>query len=124
MRCALRADAIEDVTLRSSSYELAEYIQRGGSMGRTGPDDVGRFAVHVSAMIRLALFHSGNRELLVSSLKAGRDDCTASEPFRAAEWYSEYVPILLTIGVGGTLTVCFTLLVRGHIHRCCASWPV
>jgi hypothetical protein len=30
---------------------------------------------------------------------------------RAAEWYAEYVPVLLTVGVGGTLTVCFTLLV-------------
>jgi hypothetical protein len=30
---------------------------------------------------------------------------------RAAEWYTEYLPILLTIVIGGTLTIGFTLLV-------------
>jgi general secretion pathway protein F len=106
----LAADAIEDVTLRSSSYELAEHIQRGGSMGRTGSDDVVQLRSTFPLMIRLALFHSGNRELLVSSLRQAAT-MYRERAIRAAEWYSEYVPILLTIGVGGTLTVCFTLLV-------------
>ena len=61
-------------------------------------------------MIRLALFHSANRDLLVSSLKQAAT-LYRERAIRAAEWYAEYVPILLTIGVGGTVTICFTLLV-------------
>jgi hypothetical protein len=30
---------------------------------------------------------------------------------RASEWYAEYVPMLLTVAIGGTLTIGFTLLV-------------
>jgi hypothetical protein len=30
---------------------------------------------------------------------------------RAAEWYAEYVPILLTVAICGTITVGFTLIV-------------
>ena len=30
---------------------------------------------------------------------------------RAAEWYSEYAPILLTLVIGGAVTLAFTLLV-------------
>jgi hypothetical protein len=30
---------------------------------------------------------------------------------RAAEWYSEYVPILLTLAIGGTITLAFALLI-------------
>lgn len=106
----LAADAVDDVNLRTSSHELAEHIKRGGTTGRTVPDDVARLRSKFPLMIRLALFHSNNRELLVSSLRQAammyRERAT-----RAAEWYSEYVPILLTIGIGGTLTICFTLLV-------------
>jgi general secretion pathway protein F len=106
----LAGDAIDDTNLRSSSYELAEYIKRGGTIGRTGSVDIGRLRSTFPLMIRLALFHAANRELLVSSLRQAAM-MYRERAIRAAEWYSEYVPILLTIGVGGTLTICFTLLV-------------
>jgi general secretion pathway protein F len=106
----LAADAVDDVTLRSSSYALAEHVERGGSATRTKPDDIDQLRAKFPLMIRLALFHSANRELLVSSLRQAAL-MYRERAIRAAEWYSEYVPILLTIGVGGTLTVCFTLLV-------------
>jgi general secretion pathway protein F len=106
----LAADAVDDVNLRTASYELAEHIQRGGTTARTAPDDAGRLRSAFPLMIRLALFHSGNRELLVSSLRQAAA-MYRERAIRAAEWYSEYVPVLLTIGVGGTLTICFTLLV-------------
>jgi len=60
-------------------------------MGRTGPDDVGRLRSTFPLMIRLALFHSGNRELLVSSLRQAAT-MYRERAIRAAEWYSEYVP--------------------------------
>jgi type II secretory pathway component PulF len=106
----LAADAVDDVNLRSSSYELAEHIKEGGSTGGTGSDYVGRLRAKFPLMIRLALFHSANRELLVSSLRQAAM-MYRERAIRAAEWYAEYVPILLTIGVGGTLTISFTLLV-------------
>jgi general secretion pathway protein F len=106
----LSADAIDDRALRSSAYELSEHIKLGGSTAGTGSDDIQRLRSTFPLMIRLALFHSGNRELLVSSLRQAAL-MYRERAIRAAEWYSEYVPILLTIGVGGTLTICFTLLV-------------
>lgn len=106
----LAADAVEDANLRSSSHELAEHVKRGGSTSRTGPDELARLRSTFPLMIRLALFHSSNRVLLVSSLRQAAM-MYRERAIRAAEWYSEFVPILLTIGVGGTLTVCFTLLV-------------
>ena len=30
---------------------------------------------------------------------------------RAAEWYAEYVPILLTVAIGGTITMASALLI-------------
>jgi hypothetical protein len=106
----LAADAIDDPTLRSSAFKLSEHIQRGGSTGGAASDEIGRLRSTFPLMIRLALFHSGNRDLLVSSLRQAAM-MYRERAIRAAEWYSEYVPILLTIGVGGTLTICFTLLV-------------
>jgi general secretion pathway protein F len=106
----LSGEAVDDATLRASSYELAEHIQRGGSTGRTETADVARLRSTFPLMIRLALFHLGNRELFVSSLRQAAM-MYRERAIRAAEWYSEYIPILLTIGVGGTLTVCFALLV-------------
>jgi hypothetical protein len=106
----LAGDAVDDANLRSSSYELAEHVQRGGTTGRAQPAVMDRLRSRFPLMIRLALFHAGNRELLVSSLRQAAA-MYRERAIRAAEWYSEYVPILLTIGVGGTLTICFTLLV-------------
>lgn len=106
----LAADAVDDASLRASSYELAEHIQRGASTGRSETDDIARLRSTFPLMIRLALYHSGNRELLVSSLRQAAT-MYRERAIRAAEWYSEYVPILLTIGVAGTLTICFALLV-------------
>jgi type II secretory pathway component PulF len=106
----LAADAVDDPRLRTSSYELAEHIQRGASTGRAETDDVARLRSSFPLMIRLALYHSGNRELLVSSLRQAAT-MYRERAIRAAEWYSEYVPILLTVGVAGTLTICFALLV-------------
>jgi general secretion pathway protein F len=106
----LAGDAVDDVKLRSSSYALAEHIERGGSAARTSPDDVDQLRAKFPLMIRLALFHSANRGLLVTSLRQAAM-MYRERAIRAAEWYSEYVPVLLTIGVGGTLTVCFSLLV-------------
>jgi type II secretory pathway component PulF len=106
----LAGDATEDSSLRSSSHELAQHIERGGTTDRTAPEHVGKLRSRFPLMIRLALFHSANRDLLVSSLKQAAT-LYRERAIRAAEWYAEYVPILLTIGVGGTVTICFTLLV-------------
>ena len=61
-------------------------------------------------LIRLALFHSTDRNLLTASLRHAAD-LYHERATRAAEWYAEYAPILLTIGLGGTVTMCFTLAV-------------
>ena len=61
-------------------------------------------------LVRLALHHASDRRLMTASL----DEAAAlyrERAIRAAEWYSEYVPILLTLSIGGTITLAFALLI-------------
>ncbi len=106
----LAADATQGGPLHSSAYELADHIKRGGTTSQAGINDVGQLRSQFPLMIRLALFHSANRELLVNSLKQAAT-VYRERAIRAAEWYSEYLPVFLTVAIGGTLTICFTLLV-------------
>jgi type II secretory pathway component PulF len=61
-------------------------------------------------LIRLALQHAGDRALLVAGLRQAAA-IYHERTVRAAEWYTEYLPILLTIVIGGTFTIGFTLFV-------------
>jgi general secretion pathway protein F len=105
----LSGDAIEDLELRSSAHQVAEHIARGGSV-TINNDALTEQRAKFPLLLRLALFHSLNRESLVNSLRQAAI-MYREHAARAAEWYAEYVPILLTIGIGGTLAIGFTLLV-------------
>jgi general secretion pathway protein F len=106
----LSAEAIDDARLRTAAKQVAERIQCGGNTRSSDSNknfhDVSEFPL----LIRLALHHSSDRALLAGSLRQAavvyRD-----RAIRAADWYAEYAPILLTVGIGGTLTICYTLLI-------------
>lgn len=106
----LAGEATDDVRLRVAAERIAERVQRGGEVRSIHPDahhqDVSEFPL----LIRLALYHAANRALLAGGLRQAAV-VYRERAVRAAEWYAEYVPILLTVGIGGTLTIGFTLLV-------------
>jgi hypothetical protein len=61
-------------------------------------------------LIRLALRHTNDRALLASSLRQAAT-MYHERAVRTAEWYAEYLPIVLTLLIGGTITAGFTLFV-------------
>jgi hypothetical protein len=58
----------------------------------------------------VALRQANDRELLIAGLRQAAA-MYRDRAVRIAEWYAEYMPILLTVAIGGTLTVGFTLIV-------------
>jgi type II secretory pathway component PulF len=105
----LAGDAAEDAELHSTAVRLADEIEHGAT---THGDGAGAISARQSfpPLIRLALYHMGDRTLLAGGLRQAAA-IYQDRAARAGEWYAEYVPILLTLLIGGALTACFTLLV-------------
>jgi len=106
----LAADATDDQRLGAAAGRLASRVQSG----EAGAEllSAGRDAQfqEIPPLVRLALSQSSNRALLISGLRQ------AAEVYRdratyAAEWYTEFMPMLLTLIIGGAVTLCFALLV-------------
>jgi general secretion pathway protein F/type IV pilus assembly protein PilC len=99
----LAAEATGDRRLRAAALRMASEVHSG------------QVAHHFTGagfptLIRLALQHAGDRSLLLASLRQAAA-MYQERTVRAAEWYTEYLPILLTIVIGGTFTIGFTLFV-------------
>jgi hypothetical protein len=105
----LAGEAVDDRRLRSSAEELAAQINKGGAVGPADPVALSA-ASQFPLLIRVALRQANNRPLLVGGLRQA-ESMYRERAVRTAAWYAEYMPIVLTVGIGGTLTVCFTLLV-------------
>jgi type II secretory pathway component PulF len=106
----LAGEAIEDQRLCVAAARLADQIGRGEVLW---PADGGRTesaAAEFPLLIRVALRQVHDRELLMGGLKQAAV-MYRERAIRTAEWYAEYMPILLTVAVGGTLTIGFTILV-------------
>jgi type IV pilus assembly protein PilC len=99
----LAGEAVDDRQLRSSAELLAQQI----SQGRTAKPASG---ADFPLLIRVALRQANNRPLLVGGLRQAAS-MYRERAVRTAEWYAEYMPLVLTVGIGGTLTVGFALLV-------------
>jgi general secretion pathway protein F len=106
----LAAESTADRRLRGAAQRLADDIQSGGAPPSPNDRAVANVLSEFPILIRLALRHTNDRALLAGSLRqaAGMYHERAA---RATEWYSEYLPILLTVLVGGTITAGFTLFV-------------
>ncbi len=105
----LAAESSDDVGLRTAALQLAEKSRLGGAV-RPTPNTVDKDRSEFPLLIRLALHHAGDRALLAGGLRQAAA-MYRERAIRAAEWYAEYVPILLTVAIGGTITIGFTLLV-------------
>lgn len=107
----LSAGAVDSRPLQVAAQRFADQTAEGRA-GQPLLDADGKIAADDSfpLLIRLALYHSGDRTLLAGGLRHAAA-IYHERAVRAAEWYAEYTPLLLTVIVGGTLTIGFTLLV-------------
>jgi general secretion pathway protein F len=106
----LAAGATSDTKLGRAAEALAEEAARGASLR---PTDFGVGAPAQAGfplLIRLALHHTADRTLLAGGLRQAAA-LYRERAMRTAEWYAEYLPMLLTVAIGGTLTIGFALLV-------------
>jgi type II secretory pathway component PulF len=106
----LAGEATGDRRLRAAAEQLAKEIHAGEVVRTPNAQAAGRRQSDFPLLIRLALQHANDRALLVASLRQAAT-MYQERTARAAEWYSEYLPILLTIAIGGTFTIGFTLFV-------------
>jgi len=106
----LAAGATNDTKLRRAAESLAEQTERGGSLRPADSHIAAPSQSGFPLLIRLALHHTTDRPLLASGLRQAAA-LYRERAIRTAEWYAEYLPMLLTVGIGGTLTAGFTLLV-------------
>ncbi len=106
----LAADATGDGSLCADAQRLVTDIERGGSGHSNDIGSVRRGNDGIPLLIRLALTRSGETDRMAASLRQAAA-MYRERAVRAADWYAEYAPILLVVGIGGTITVGFTLLV-------------
>ena len=106
----LAADATDDRRLGAAAQQLADRVQQGQAAREllsTGTDS----QYHdITPLVRLALYQSSDRALLTNSLRQAAETYR-DRAVRSADWYTEYLPMLLTLAIGGTITFAFALLV-------------
>ncbi len=106
----LAGDATDDARIRTAVRDLADRVQEGNTDSRSLTDGNKSGRSRLPTLIRLALLHATDRKLATASLEQAVD-IYRERAVRSAEWYADAFPILLTVGIGGTLTIGFTLFV-------------
>lgn len=106
----LAGDAVDNRRMRSAARQLAARVQNGEITGPPAGESNYADRSNFPLLVRLALRHATDRGLMTASLDEAAT-MYRERAIRAAEWYSEYVPILLTLAIGGTITVAFALLI-------------
>jgi general secretion pathway protein F len=107
---ALAGDAVDDGRIRTAARELAGRVERGEIAMPRAHESVHTELSRLPRLLRLALYHATDRQLMSASLEQAAA-LYRGRAIRAAEWYAEYLPILLTLGIAGTVTIAFTLVV-------------
>lgn len=106
----LAGDAVDEGRMRAAAHRLAESVRSGENVGPPASESNYADRASFPLLVRLALRHASNRQLMTAGLGEAAT-VYRERAIRAAEWYSEYVPILLTLVIGGTITATFALLV-------------
>jgi type II secretory pathway component PulF len=106
----LAGESTADSRIRRAALGLADDVQSGAAASHVNESALTAKQSDFPILIRLALRHTNDRGLLVSSLRQAAT-MYHERAIRAAEWYAEYLPVLLTVFVGGTITAGFTLFV-------------
>jgi general secretion pathway protein F len=95
--------------LQNAAIQMAKGIHAGEVVPKSSAQ-AAKYEADIPVLIRLALQHAGDRPLLIASLRQAAT-MYQERTVRAAEWYGEYLPIFMTIAIGGTFTIGFTLFV-------------
>jgi general secretion pathway protein F len=106
----LAADATDDSQISLEAERLSEQIEQGNFGPSTHDVRCASRRTGFPMLIRLALYHASNRGLMTTSLEQAAG-IYRERAILAAQWYADYMPILLTTVIGGTLTAGFALLV-------------
>lgn len=106
----LAADATDVKHFRRAAHQLAQQLRRGQVLSPAAIDSVGSSRWGLPPLIRLALCRADDGPTLSNSLRQAAD-IYHDRAVRKAEWYAQYLPILLTVVIGGTLSIGFTWLV-------------
>lgn len=106
----LAGDAVEDREMQSAARQLAASVQNGEIIGAPTGELNYADRTNFPLLVRLALRHATDRRLMTAGLREAAT-MYRERAIRAAEWYAEYVPVLLTLAIGGTITLAFTLLI-------------
>jgi general secretion pathway protein F len=106
----LAGDAVADERVRTAAHEFAARIQRGEISAPPARESVHDELYAMPRLIRLALYHVTDRRLLSASLEQAAT-LYRDRAIRAAEWYSEFMPIIATLLLAGTVTIAFALIV-------------
>ncbi len=106
----LAGDAVDDHRMRTAAHRFAQSVRNGEITGPPPRDSEYADRTDFPLLVRLALRHASNRRLMTAGLGEAAT-VYRERAIRSAEWYSEYVPILLTLAIGGTITLAFALLV-------------
>jgi general secretion pathway protein F len=106
----LAADATDDRRLGAAVHRLAAQVQQGQAAADLLSTGMDAQFYDIPPLVRLALYQSSNRALLTGSLYQAAETYR-DRAIRSADWYTEYLPMLLTVVVGGTMTLGFALLV-------------
>jgi general secretion pathway protein F len=103
----LAGDASGNRHLRAATAEVSERLKRGenGSQAFRG-------ATAIPPMLRWLLSTAPNQSRLVTSLRHMASSYR-QQAFRLADWTSIYLPIWLTVGIGGGATMFFALSILG-----------
>jgi general secretion pathway protein F len=106
----LAGDAVDNRRIRVAAHALADDVHRGQPLLPPGELLADARLAEFPHLVRLALRHASDRRLLSGSL-AQAATIYRERAIRAAEWYAEYLPVLLTITIAGSLTAFFALLI-------------
>jgi general secretion pathway protein F len=106
----LAAEASGNRRFRNRAQKMADEIRQGRALRPHSDEGQSAAGTEFPLLIRLAMHHKGDRGLLAGSLRQA-SAIYRQRAIRAAEWYAEYFPVLVVVGIGGTLTIGFTLFV-------------
>jgi general secretion pathway protein F len=105
----LVGEASPNAQIQRATLRIAANARQGNAFVSTAHDADSDMRA-IPLLLRLALQQAGNRTIFTTILRQA-SALYRDRALRAAESYTEYIPVVLTIAIGGTCTLAFALLV-------------
>jgi general secretion pathway protein F len=104
----LAAEATGDPRLTSAAKQLAAEIGAGIAAGVEDPSTTERGLAEIPPLLRWLIATGGNQASFAAALRDAADTYRR-RAIRRADWLRLYLPMLLTIGIGGTVVALYAL---------------